>query len=111
MGDSLTFSVAEAQLTALLLEAIGYGILLVTFGICLHTLFTRRGSSQGSPNINSLMVAVASIAFFLSSFNIALAITSNLRAFIYYRGEGGPSEAFSMAPHWITFTKVGHPVL
>lgn len=108
MSNDTTFSVTEAQLSALLLESIFYGILLVSFGFCLHALFTYRdrGNLRRFKDISWLMVAVSAVSFCISSLNIALAFYNNTRAFILYTGEGGPEEAFSATPHWLTLTKV-----
>lgn len=106
MADSSTFPVTEAQLTSLFLQSICYGVLVITFGFCLHSLLNRDGRLRKSSEIHWLMLGVTIFAFILSSFDLALNFYNNLKAFVFYTGKGGPIEVFSKISDWVNVSKV-----
>lgn len=109
MTDSLTFPVPEAQLTSLFLSSIFYGILLVTFGFCLHALLSYNGRMRTASEIHWLMLSVTILAFIIGTFDLALNYYNNLKAFVFYTGKGGAMAEFANISDWVNVTKVGRP--
>lgn len=106
MTDAKSFPVTEAQLTALFLQSIFYGILLVTFGFSTRALFTYRGRLKRSKEINWLVVVVTFISLCIASLDLSLVYYGNMRAFVFYQGKGGPTAEFTRISSWINITKV-----
>ena len=98
------FPVDEAQLVALFMESVTYGIYLVTLGICAHVLFwDRQGLRQ---RINWSMVTVVTLMAVFSTLDVALGLRHNLDAFIFYTGPGGPDGEFDNISNWVNVMKV-----
>jgi hypothetical protein len=98
------FPVAEAQLVALFMEAVTYGMYTVTLAICVRALFWDR---QGlKHNINWPMVAVTVLMAAFSTLDVALGLKHNLEAFIFYAGPGGAAAEFDDISYWVNVMKV-----
>ncbi|KAF9530845.1 hypothetical protein CPB83DRAFT_849731 [Crepidotus variabilis] len=103
MPDAL--SVSLTQLTGMFVQAICFGILLVTFGFCLHSLFTYRGKMKRLHDVNWLMVSFTAISFTLAVFDMCLAFYLNLQVFVILQGKVDPAQAFSTASSWMSIAK------
>lgn len=99
-----SFPVAEAQLVSLFTEAVSYGIYLVTFGMCMNSLFFGRSSRRN--NRNWPMIIVALTMFIFATFTAALGLKFCLDAFIFYQGPGGPQAVFFRISYWVNVMKV-----
>ena len=100
----MAFSIAEAQLVALFMEAIAYGIYLVTLGLCVRALFW--GSTGTKERYNWPLVVVAALMCTFATFDVAFGLRHNLDAFIFYTGPGGPDAEFEDISYWVNVMKV-----
>ncbi|KAF9527334.1 hypothetical protein CPB83DRAFT_401501 [Crepidotus variabilis] len=103
MADPLSLTLT--QFTGMFVQAILFGILLVTFGFCLHALFSYRGRWKRWNNINWLMVFFTTLTFGLAVFDICLNFYLNLKAFVLLQGQMDPADAFSNTSKWNSVTK------
>ena len=100
----MSFPVAEAQLVALFMEAVTYGIYVVTFAMCARALFWDK---QGlKKRINWPMVVVMALMAIFATLDLALGLRHNLNAFIYYTGPGGAAAEFDNISYWVNVMKV-----
>lgn len=98
------FEVAEAQIVALFMESITYGMYLVTLVICARALFF---DAQGIKRIlNWPMIVVMTLMAIFATLDVALGLRHNLEAFIYYSGPGGPAAEFDNISYWVNVMKV-----
>lgn len=98
------FEVAEAQIVALFMESITYGMYLVTLVICARALFF---DAQGIKRIlNWPMIVVMTLMAIFATLDVALGLRHNLEAFIYYSGPGGPEAEFDNISYWVNVMKV-----
>ena len=101
------FPVDEAQLVALFMESIAYGVYLVTLGICVRVLLWGRVvGSRMRRTINWPMVAVVALMAVFATLDVALGLRHNLEAFILYSGPGGPDAEFDDISNWVNVMKV-----
>lgn len=97
------FEVAEAQIVALFMESITYGMYLVTLVICARALFF---DAQGIKRIlNWPMIVVMTLMAIFATLDVALGLRHNLEAFIYYSGPGGPEAEFDNISYWVNVMK------
>lgn len=99
------FPVDEAQIVALFMEAVAYGIYLVTLGMCIQVLFWGRTGRK--ERYNWPLVAVAASMFIFATFDVSFGLRHNLDAFIFYKGSGGPDAEFEDISYWVNVMKVG----
>ncbi|KZT69529.1 hypothetical protein DAEQUDRAFT_765372 [Daedalea quercina L-15889] len=99
------FPIAEAELTALVLQSIAYGMHVVTFAACLYTWFYRPSDSNAGVAGRRLWMLVAMTFFFISTCSVSLNYYHNLVAFIFYRGPGGANEEFDQFTNWVNFIR------
>lgn len=99
-----SFPVDEAQLVALFMEAVAYGIYLVTLGICARALFWDRLGFRHA--VNWPMVAVVLAMAIFATIDVALGLRHNLDAFIFYSGPGGADGEFDNISNWVNVMKV-----
>lgn len=101
------FPVTEAQLVALFMEAVTYGIYLVTVTRCAYVLFFDRQGLKRT--INWPMVVVMVLMAVFATLDVALGLRHNLDAFIFYHGSGGPAGEFDNISYWVNVMKVRFP--
>ena len=99
-----SFPVTEAQIVALFMECIVYGIYLVTLWITARALFFDALGER--KKVNWPMVAVMSLMAVFATLDVALGLKHNLDAFIFYTGPGGPQEEFENISYWVNVMKV-----
>ena len=99
-----SFPVTEAQIVALFMECIVYGIYLVTIWITARALFFDALGER--KKVNWPMVAVMSLMAVFATLDVALGLKHNLDAFIFYTGPGGPQEEFENISYWVNVMKV-----
>ena len=102
--SSSAFPVAEAQLVALFMEAVTYGIYAVTLALCARALFWDQQGLKRT--INWPMVVVMVLMAIFSTLDLALGLRHNLEAFIYYQGPGGAAAEFDNISYWVNVMKV-----
>ncbi|EPS95147.1 hypothetical protein FOMPIDRAFT_131222 [Fomitopsis schrenkii] len=95
----MAFPIAEAQLTALFLQSIAYGIHVVTFAACIYAWLSRSRASSVSGRW--LWMAVATALFIVGTIDVSFNFYHNLVAFIFYTGPGGPTGEFESFSSWI----------
>ena len=100
-----SFPVAEAQIVALFMEAVAYGIYLVTLGLCARALAWGRAGERRA-RFNWPLVAVALAMFVFATLDVAFGLRHVLDAFIFYHGSGGPDAEFEDISYWVNVMKV-----
>lgn len=98
--------VALVELTGLFLCSIAYGVYLVTYGTCLHALLWGRARKAGCCSRNRLLVAVSILICSMITLKIALIFRTNIHAFAFYAGSGGPSMGFVGDPKSLEIIQV-----
>ncbi|THG93988.1 hypothetical protein EW026_g7390 [Hermanssonia centrifuga] len=99
----MSFPVAEAQVVALFMESIAYGVYVVTLGIACRVLFF---DNQGmKKRVNWSMVVVVALMAIFSTLDVSLGLRHNLDAFIFYKGPGGPDAEFDNISYWVNVMK------
>ncbi|EPT00308.1 hypothetical protein FOMPIDRAFT_1099091, partial [Fomitopsis schrenkii] len=97
--------IAEAQLTALFMQSIAYGIHMVTFTACMYTWFHRDGAtSRGS--VRWLWMTIAITFFVIGTLDVTLNFYHNLSAFILQDGGADPNATFSRPSSWINIIRL-----
>jgi len=104
-----SFPITEAQLTGLFVEAILFGIHLITLGFCLRTLFATGSRRRRWNQVHWEMVAVSLALFSVAVIDLALGFYHDLKAFVFYTGQGGAIAEFTNISDWINICKVRIP--
>ncbi|EJU05405.1 hypothetical protein DACRYDRAFT_46391 [Dacryopinax primogenitus] len=100
MADSLPLDVAN--LAGLFCGSILYGIFVVLFVLCLHTLLYRRNT----PRPNYILISGVTAMFVLNTFVLALSFSRCLDAFVFMRNiAGGPVAYFEELGDWKEVTR------
>ncbi|KAF9068117.1 hypothetical protein BDP27DRAFT_850886, partial [Rhodocollybia butyracea] len=103
MADSL--GISEAQLLALFLCSVLWGMLLITSAYCLRYLLwesdERGGKLKSALTIHWLMLAMALVLLALCTFDVALLLMRAIQAFIFYTGPGGSAAEFTGLTNWV----------
>ncbi|KZT01854.1 uncharacterized protein LAESUDRAFT_717201 [Laetiporus sulphureus 93-53] len=95
----MTYPIAEAQLVALFMQSVTYGIHVVTFSLCMYTWYRRTGHS-GAPRCGPWMVVPVAL-FVLGTVDVSFNLYHNLIAFIFYTGPGGAEAEFKQLSNWV----------
>ncbi|KAH9905077.1 uncharacterized protein B0H18DRAFT_1197943 [Fomitopsis serialis] len=93
------FPIAEAQLAALFMQSVAYGVHVVTFAACIYTWFHRSSNSHVSGCWPWMLVAVAFFVF--GTCDVSFNLYHNLIAFIFYTGPGGADAEFDRLSTWV----------
>ena len=93
---------AQAQLAALFMQSIAYGIHMVTFAACMYSWFRRPSGSRSS--MRWMVVAIA--LFAIGTCDVSFNFYHNILAFIDYKGSGGADEEFQDASNWVNVMRV-----
>ena len=104
MAAAARFPVDEAQIVALFMEAVAYGVYLVTLGLCVRALFWGRAGRK--ERINWPLVVVAALMAVFATLDVAFGLRHNLDAFIFYKGPGGADAEFEDISYWVNVMKV-----
>lgn len=97
------FPLDEAQIISTWMGAVTFGIMLVTFFICIRTLLS---SDSALSRISFRVLLGVSIAMaILDGLDKSLQLRHILDAFVYYKGPGGPLGLLNDTRNWVNFTK------
>ena len=101
-------SIAEAQLTALFMQSIAYGIHVVTFAACMYTRFRPGGASRATSRgpRRWLWMTIAVAFFLIGTLDVSLNFYHNLFAFIIQNGGEDPNATFNEPTSWINILRV-----
>ncbi|KAH9913022.1 uncharacterized protein B0H18DRAFT_1216689 [Fomitopsis serialis] len=91
--------IAEAQLVALFMQSVTYGVHMVTFAICIYTWFSRSSSSWTSASRIWLSVAIA--FFVIGTCDVSFNLYHNLMAFVLPTASSGANTVFDQASNWV----------
>ncbi|KAH9915072.1 uncharacterized protein B0H18DRAFT_1125092 [Fomitopsis serialis] len=92
--------IAEAQLVALFMQSVAYGVHLVTFAICIYTWFRRSSNSRTSASTIWLCVAIA--FFVIGTCDVSFNLYHNLMAFVLpATASSGAKTVFDDAGNWV----------
>ena len=102
-------SVSQAEIIGLFLESVFYGIYLVSCPFCWLLLLRKGSRRQRSNEVNWIIVVASLVLFVIATLDLSLHLYQNMFAFVFYTGEGGAIEAFTISVStgsWITLTRV-----
>ncbi|KAF9448966.1 hypothetical protein P691DRAFT_703990 [Macrolepiota fuliginosa MF-IS2] len=101
-----SWPITAAQLSGTFCEALFYGIYLVTFCSCVHTLSTTGGGQEERwrrlSEIRWMMVSVTMALFVICTFDVGIGLWLNFHAFIY---SSDPEQAFIHVADWTTICR------
>ncbi|KZT70948.1 hypothetical protein DAEQUDRAFT_688311 [Daedalea quercina L-15889] len=90
-------TIAEAQLTALFMQSVTYGVHMVTFAACMYTWLHRSPTAS-----KSWVWMVTAVALFgIGTCDVAFNLYHNIMAFILYMGPGGANAVFDHSSNWV----------
>ncbi|KAH9923360.1 uncharacterized protein B0H18DRAFT_1015365 [Fomitopsis serialis] len=95
----MPFPIAEAQLAALFMQSIAYGIHVVTFAACMYAWFWRHRTLRASNRWPWMVVAIA--LFIFGTIDVCFNFYHNLVAFVFFTGPGGANAEFEDISNWI----------
>ncbi|KAH9913020.1 uncharacterized protein B0H18DRAFT_218554 [Fomitopsis serialis] len=101
-----SFPIAEAQLAALFMQSIAYGMHAVTFAACIYTWFHQSYSSGGRMSGRWLWMFVAVAFFVIGTCDVSFNFYHNVIAFIVYKGPGGANAQFDQFSNWVNFMRI-----
>jgi len=101
----MAFEITAAQIVALFMEAIFYGIYLVTFGSCMRVLLWKDGWFKRLAAINKTMVTTALLMMVFATLDVGLGLRHNLDAFVYTNGGRTPAAEFAQISYWVNVMK------
>ncbi|PFH45331.1 hypothetical protein AMATHDRAFT_160736 [Amanita thiersii Skay4041] len=102
----MVFPIHEAQITGIFVESVFFGIHIATFGCCLQALVTTsRLTPKPMKDINWPMIIFSLVLFSNAAFDLAIGFYHNLRAFVYYKGPGGPTEELTNISDWVNVAR------
>jgi len=97
------FPLDEAQIISTWMGAVTFGIMLVSFFICIRTLLSS--DSALNPISFRVLLGVSIAMAILDGMDKSLQLRHMLDAFVYYKGPGGPVELLNDTRNWVNFTK------
>jgi len=98
--------ITEAQVAALFLGGILFGVHLVSSGYCIRALILEDKRAKLVNDINWRMLAVCVILLVNGALDLSLEYFDVLRAFIFSVGTETPTEVFFDISYWVNVTKV-----
>ncbi|EJF60321.1 hypothetical protein DICSQDRAFT_171278 [Dichomitus squalens LYAD-421 SS1] len=96
------FPIDVAQIVALFLESMFYGLYLVSFGMCMYTMLLKSRSRHRQ---RTVFLVVALLLFIFATLDVALLLRHVLDAFVWYHGPGGAIGEFSDISYWVNAMK------
>ncbi|KZT66480.1 hypothetical protein DAEQUDRAFT_767947 [Daedalea quercina L-15889] len=97
-----SFPISEAELVALFMESVAWGIQIVTFAQCVSALFGTAAGTRGPRRVNRTLLVWAVALFVWGTLDISFSVYRNLTAFVYYTGPGGSDEVFDQISDYVT---------
>ncbi|KAH9948544.1 hypothetical protein B0H21DRAFT_673137, partial [Amylocystis lapponica] len=94
------FPINEAQLVALFMQSVAYGMHVVSFGSCVMVLLRRMPDGAKRP-VNWTMLMTAVILFGVGTADVSFNLYHNLVAFVLYNGPGGSEGEFEHISNWV----------
>lgn len=94
----------EAQLVAIVVESILYGIYMMTLGACLR-IWLRPREYHRRRHFPWILGGTTLLLTAIATTDVALGLYHAILAFIRYQGPGGPAALYSNISSWINVTK------
>ncbi|KAL0960480.1 hypothetical protein HGRIS_005522 [Hohenbuehelia grisea] len=101
---SVHFPVDTAQIVALFLESVFYGIYLATFVGCIKVLIWQNDWLKSFGQINKTMLFAALAMLVFGTLDLAFGLRNNIDAFIRFQGD--PEEHFQDLSNWLNVMKM-----
>jgi len=98
------FPLNTAQIVALFVESVFYGMFLITFFHCLRVLLWEDGHIKSWRRLHWKMVIASLLMFSFASLDVAFGLRHNIEAFIYF--QGGAIEDFEKLSYWVNVMKM-----
>ncbi|KAF7358615.1 Carboxylic ester hydrolase [Mycena sanguinolenta] len=99
-------SLPTAELVAIFIGSVLYGIYLVTLGITTRVLLTKEtGHWRTRSEVNWIAVSFCGMLFVNSTLDLSLGMYQIVDAFVLYTGPGGPLDVFMHGSSWQTVIK------
>ncbi|EPS94636.1 hypothetical protein FOMPIDRAFT_93562 [Fomitopsis schrenkii] len=93
------FPLAEAQLVALFMQSVAYGVHVATFAMCMYTWFELRNTPRTSRSWPWVSVAV--VLFFIGTIDVSFNLYHNLLAFVVHDGGQDAQGEFQDLSDWV----------
>lgn len=101
------FSISEAQLVALFLEAAFWGMFVILFILCIQALLFKDSRLKPAFQIQWPLLVVACVMFAIGTLDIAVGLFHNIHAFVDTAASGKPDEQFQKISNWANVLKAG----
>lgn len=98
------FPLAEAQLVALFMQSVAYGVHVATFAMCMYTWFELRNTPRTSRSWPWVSVAV--VLFFIGTIDVSFNLYHNLLAFVVHDGGQDAQGEFQDLSDWVDVIRV-----
>ena len=98
------FPLAEAQLVALFMQSVAYGVHVATFSMCMYTWVKLRDTPRTARSWP--WVAVAVILFLIGTIDVSFNLYHNLLAFVIYDGGRDAQGEFRDLSDWVDVMRV-----
>ncbi|KAJ8502545.1 hypothetical protein ONZ45_g11651 [Pleurotus djamor] len=102
------FPIDTAQIVALFLESVLYGVYLVTFIACIKVLLWYNGRLKSWPALNKGMFIAALAMFIFASMDVGFGLNNNIEAFVRFVGD--PEDHFNDIGEWTNVMKMANYV-
>jgi len=106
MAEDSVFPVTEAQIVALFMESVFYGIYLVSLFYCMRALLWSQVNRKMKNDINWPMLVVTLLLATFATLDVAFGLRHVLDAFIFYKGPGGAATELEDISYWVNVMKV-----
>ncbi|KDR72114.1 hypothetical protein GALMADRAFT_74438 [Galerina marginata CBS 339.88] len=98
--------ITEVQIVGIWTETVFFGAHLVTFGYCVKALLFKRNKLKSLLDVNWIMLSVTLFLLANATLDVVLGFYHLLKAFVFYTGQGGPTQELTNISDWINISRV-----
>lgn len=106
-----SFAISQAQLAALFMQSVAFGIHIITFAACIYSWFCRSTNTPTGTQGSARWMVIAIALFVIGACDVSFNFYHNLIAFVEYKGPGGPNAAFNNASNWVNVIRVSSEII